>query len=356
MNRELSDHDRVFLDQCRSTVNLERYGDFVLRWAQALESYGTPREFPQETRCREIEVDFYGQSVPVVYVSAPNNAQRRELMARQKPYVPQERTEEYFLRLDLDHCFLCQNVVQGIDASNHSDDVVSNVIFDLGGHYILPNRYPQQYGHSLSIPKDHDNLTTRVTPVSLPEQKTTAYYPEHGKTRGKVLTADYLNAVVEACDKFHLTAIRNHVLDAMSIPGHDHFHLQLEDATIESLVARLTTGIGQEQTEFGSNVYRLRNTPFDTLMISAVAGKDLISTAAPLLEKMEREDEIFTLRYQGGQLLVSPRRQEKVNHQRIQVGGGIPIHVLDTEGPEFIERIKVYVPVKGEFKWERYFT
>ena len=343
--------DRIFIQKASKLLNQGKWEGFLLKWAKALESYGTPRTFVDSTTYRKVQIDFQSKPYYFVYTVSKNYAQRSALMAQQQPYLSQKREEDYKLRLDLANCFLCQNVVQGLDAKAYPEKVENNIMYDLGTHVIIPNRYPGQLGHSLSLPKDHDELFTRVTPQPEPENKTTIYHPEKGKTRGAILSSDYLAAVIKACDKFHLAAIRNHVLDGMSIPGHDHFHLMPEDLPSVSL-GDIVAG-EKVSTEYGPTIFRPGNSPFDTLMVLGDA-ESIALTATPILSTMELNDQVFTLAYHQGKLFISPRNKDSVNDRRIQVGGGIPIHYLDTEGPEFINRINRLVPMKGDYGWEHF--
>lgn len=348
--REGGVREKFFLDKAGRYLNLDKYRSFLLRWTEALESYGTPREFVNSTEYRKAKLSHFGRSFHFNYVFSKNNAQRRGLMAEQKPYLPRQEADKY-PQNEMNECFLCQNVAQGLDALV-SDEVTNNIISDLGSHVLAPNRYPSQYGHSLSILKEHDDTSQRVTPQPDPKNKTTIYLPEERKTRGNVLSEDYLEAVIEMCDSYGLIAMRNHVLDGMSIPAHDHFHIFPEDLppflTIDEIIGK------KERTDYGSSIYRPKNTPFDTLLICNEKGQEISFVATPILKKMEWQNQVFTLVYHQHKLFVSPRFSEKINDRRIQVGAGVPIHYLDIEEDEFLQRINKYVPMKGEFDWGKY--
>ncbi len=344
----LSDEDRTFLDKASQFLSLDKYGDFLLRWARAIEAYGTPRDFVYSTYYEQTNVNLDGKLYPMQYFISENNAQRGALMNKQKAEAEARKTRGEKPRWPNDGniaCFLCDNIGQAISRSD-------NIVYDLGIHLILPNKYPSQFGHSLFVPKEHDDETKRVTPQQIPEERATLYAPEEGKTRGNILTRDYLDAVIESCDKYHLFGVRNHVLDGMSIPGHDHFHIFPQDLPISSLVSYVTKA--KRKTEFGPTIYLLENTPFDTLLIQRENRRDVTSVAISLLEKMERDNQVFTLTYNRGQLFVSPRNREQVNNKRIQIGAGVPTHFSDTKGEEFLQRLDKFVPKRGEYSWEKY--
>ena len=353
-DKNLSKKDKAFLKRAGRYLNLEKWSKFLISWASALESYGTPREFVDSTEYENLKLDSFGKSFPFVYTLSANYEQRVALMSQQEDYVPLRDTSLYGVDMDFDNCFLCQNVAQAFDTQAEPDKRKNNVIFDLGSHLILPNRYPGQPGHSLSVPKNHDDTTTRVPPVKDTKNRTTIYTPENGNTRGNILTAGYLEALIEACDKLHFVAVRNHVLDGMSLPDHDHFHMMPEDLPSVSLFDAIAKK--RLPTDYGSDVYRPEQTPFDTLMVTKGSGGkgDISEVAIPLLRDMEKDNQVFTLAYHDGVLMISPRHRHEVNDRRIPIGAGIPIHYFDTKGQEFIDRIKRFVPMQGEYNWERY--
>jgi hypothetical protein len=350
----LSKEDESFLDKASQYLNINKYGGFLVKWAHALESYGTPRDFVYSTSYEPALIKINNQIYSFIIVTSANNAMRRELMAKQKHYEFKDNLGSYGVRLadDLTSCFLCQNVLQAIDAKNHPGDVGDNVIDDLGLHLILPNRYPAEYGHSLSVLRNHDDVTTRVKPVPVPEEKTAMYKPEPGKTRGNIFGADYLEAAVEACDKYYLIGLRNHVLEGMSIPGHDHFQIFPEDLPRFSQTKTVTDE--KQRTNFGSNVYLAQNTPFDTLLIVKEEKKPISDAAIPLLRRLEENDQIFTLFYQSGILFVSPRIEERFNDKRQQVGACMPIHSVDVPAEETLRRANTFMPMKGQYDWAKY--
>jgi hypothetical protein len=272
-------------------------------------------------------------------------------MAQQQPYKNLRPIEEYRWRMDFANCFLCQNIAQTIDAQDHPESVASNLIHEIGKYAITPNRYPSQYGHSLFVLKDHDDTTTRVTPVQEPENRTTRYASEQGKTRGNLMSYDHLEKLIAICDDLHLVAVRNHVLDGMSIPAHDHEHVFPEDLPTFSLAERLAREIAPAEGKHP--FYSPVNTPFDTRVIIGSKG-EVADFASFVLERMERDDQVFTLAYYKGALFISPRNKDAVNDRRIQIGAGVPLHFFDTESQEFVDRVNRLVPMKGGYDWKKY--
>ncbi|MEK6970046.1 MAG: hypothetical protein AABW48_06490 [Nanoarchaeota archaeon] len=352
MNNPTEQKNKEFLQTASAYLDSTKWEDFLLKWASALEAYGTPRDFVYSTTYKRTEIELSGKRFPAVLITAKNNAKRRELMAQQKPYKLLHEAKEYGLRLSLDDCFLCENIVQEIDAQQ-DPQIPNNVMYFAGMHNISPNRYPSRFGHSLSVPVEHDDVSARVNPVPDPANKTAIYIPEERKTRGKLMTEEYLRATIAASDSLNLIAFRNHVLDGMSIPGHDHFHLFPEDLPPFSILADI---IGEkERMDFGENIYKPQNTPLDTLLICQEERKDLVETAIPILQQLELNNQVFTLNYHKGRLFISPRHQEAVNDRRIQVGSGMPLHYVDGgDESEFVKKIEKYVPLKGQFDWKKY--
>ncbi|HYD03368.1 MAG TPA: hypothetical protein VEC16_03650 [Alphaproteobacteria bacterium] len=333
------------IDSYKPKVDLSDKKQFLVKWGQALESYGTPVEFVMSTRFEEGKFDLSGKTYGLRRIISENNAMRQELMSKQKKY--ENKSEKYDLNLSLDNCFLCQNIAQAEDSKANSD-VASNIVEELQDYYVLPNRYPANWGHSLWIPKNIDDMTFRVAPTG---EKKDIYIPEEGKTRGKVLKENELKQLFELCDNLGYVAQRNHVLDAMSIPGHDHFHLQFDKYPNYGTVDMLALPLAANKITKG--IYRANATPFDTLVITP-ALSNLPEAAAYILENMEKDNQVFTLAYHKGNLLVSPRKNNEDN-KRLAVGAGVHLHSFDKDPTvDIANNVLKHVPLKGEFNWKKY--
>ena len=348
---EKQTEDPAFLEGAARFLDLNKWSEFILKWASAVEAYGTPRSFVESTAYKTGIVPFNGKEFELNFFLSTNHDQRRALMAQQKPYQNQRPTVEYGLRMDYANCFLCQNLAQSIDALTNPEGIANNVIYDVGNFVIMPNRYPSQYGHSLFVLKNHDDTSGRVPPIQEPENRTTRYTPEQGKTRGNIVDYNHLEALMATCDRLHLVAVRNHVLDGMSIPAHDHEHVFPEDLPTFSLAGRLAGDI--VAAEGGHPFYSPADTPFDTRVIKGTRG-EIAGFGSFVMERMERDDQVFTFAYHNGALFISPRDKEAVNDRRIQIGAGIPLHFSDTESPEFFDRVNRLVPMKGSYDWKKY--
>ena len=135
MNNQAEQKDKEFLQNASAYLDSNKWGDFLLRWANALEAYGTPRDFVYSTTYKKTEIEFAGKKFPAVSITAKNNARRKELMAQQKPYKALHEAKEYGIRLSLDDCFLCENIVQEIDAQQEPQ-IPNNVMYFAGIHEI----------------------------------------------------------------------------------------------------------------------------------------------------------------------------------------------------------------------------
>lgn len=329
-------------------MELNKWNDFLSKWARAVSAYGTPPDFVVGAHVEKRSFEIWGMPLEIRVLISKNNALRRELGEKQKPYVPQGKLEDYTVHLDFDRCFLCQNVVQAFD-SQDNPSVPNNVISVEGDYFIFPNKFPAFIGHSLFIPKDHDDTSARITPVTIEEagKKRIVYPIEQGKTAGALLTKDYLAALIETCDEHSLVGLNNHVRDGMSIPGHKHFHLYPCDIDL----------FGGTPTRYrfkGDGIGEMQDTPFSTLafIINHPNQETKIERAAGVLQRMEKANEVFTLVYHHNVLFISPRKNVSAG-ERIQLGAAVPVHFFgDVEGKQ--ETIEKYVPLKGEYNWKRF--
>lgn len=330
-------------------MSLDKWNDFLANWAEALKGYGIPINFVVGSRADKTNVNFNGEEHPFVNMQTPGYGKRAEYMARQKEAVEKRKGLPPRWENDGASCFLCDNVGQAV-ASQINPDIPANKIYELGRNLILPCKYPSFLGHSLFVPKEHDSPENRVIPSN------GVYTVQTGKTRGAITTPDYLDSLVEACNEYSLMGISNHVLDGMSIPGHKHFHLYPEDLSLFSLVDYILEG--KQQTDFGEFIYRSRNTPFDTLIIQNKNRESFVERACSALAKLEAGNQVFTMLYTGNKdsnLIISPRKKSESIVQNLKCGGGLTFHSLDKLDGEYIGRIKEWVPMKGEYHWDKYF-
>ena len=320
---------------------------FLDKWDVALKAYGTPRDFASSTNYERRIFTLDGKDYPLI-CAISRSEQKRELMKQQKHYTPKRKIEEYGLRLNLEDCFLCENIVQAVDSAYPISNIRNNLIFQSKRNFVMPNRYPIDTGHSLIVPRDHDNMIKRIIPKT-DEYGEKLYLPEKGKTRGAVITDDVLAEIFEISDENGFKSIRNHVLDGMSIPGHDHWHTFIANSPPFLLLESLLQNT--EKTSFGNTIYKIKNTPFDTLLIRGGYGEKIVATSTKIIKKMEESGIVFTLLYNGGRLLITPRRPID---RSITIGGGSSAHYFFKKDGSDVELAKKAIYLKGQFNWENF--
>ena len=331
----------------------------VHRWIEALNGY----DYGEKSPLTYLDLDrvgathhtfsLDGKEYPAITITSSELSQRRrEFMALQTPYRAIRTLDSYPGVLAPEGCMLCENILQAYDAESGDEPPRNNLILRFHDCAVLPNRYPAELLHSLIVPANHDDFSERVVPApadSNPGER--LYSPEPNRTRGAIISPRFLETVLEVCDTFHWAAVRNHVLDGMSIPAHDHFqtfpmgahHLE----TLEALFPGLPDGTMLK-------VLVPDTTPFDTLFVVSRDRRMLVDYVAPILEKMERADEVFTLWYHDGRIAISPRVASSQIDKRLSVGGGIPLHQFDPSNDRTMEDIFRFVPLAGRFDWDRY--
>lgn len=329
---------------------LETNREFLERWYHALRAYGTEAtDFLEKNSYIETDFTVHGVHSQGIALVAPNFEKRRELMRRQIPYAPlQTSPHTYGTRFTPDSCFLCQNVAQALDSIDFPLGK-RNCIHRTATLLVTPNRYPGHPGHSLLLPLEHDDLTKRTLP--LPEEKGTFFYPlAPDKTRGHVMTRNELADTIAVARTYNLFANSNHALDDMSVPTHWHFHLYPQELPITSLAEQVMGT--PEQGRFPDGIYRAQNTPFDTLLVRESLCEDFIGTVTNIVQKLEHDNQVFTMLYLKGNFFISPR-QNVVSHS-IRIGSGSPIHWVKPHDSAYIAQLERYIPCKGTFPWERY--
>ncbi len=315
---------------------------FLDRWANALLAYGTPTDFVSSVRYIESRFEMNGAAYPLVIPQGGNYRMRAQLMARQRRYDALGDSLAYPVSLRPDGCFLCQNIQQAIDAERDATRP-SNVMFDLGSHYIFPNRYPAHRGSSLFVPKDHDDHERRVDICARRLED------EFGiRTLGRLVGPRDLRTLFQFADAHNLLAARNHVLDGMSIPCHDHFHLHSAALPSSRFFCQL---IEDEHSKSGPPERFPQATPFATLFLIDSDRAALAQRAAEVIGRLEFGHIVYTAAYWQGGFALSPRTCD-VSVDRIpKVGGDVPMHSFDPEEPGVLEHIQRHVLRRGQFDW-----
>jgi len=315
---------------------------FLDHWASALQAYGTPVDFVSSVRYIDSQFHLQGMSYPLVIPQGGNYRMRAQLMARQRRYDAMGDASAYPASLRPDGCYLCQNIQQALDAERDPTRS-SNVMFDLGSHYIFPNRYPAHRGSSLFVPKDHDDHDRRVDICARRLED------EFGiRTLGRLLGWKDLLTLFQFADAHQLIAARNHVLDGMSIPCHDHFHLHGAALPSSRFFCQL---IDDERSKIGPQERFPLATPFATLFLLDEDRAALAHRAAEVIGRLEFRHVVYTAAYWQGCFALSPRTCNVGSYGISKVGSDALMHSFDPEEPGVFEHIQRHVLLRGQFDW-----
>jgi len=304
------------------------------KWGDALESYGTPRDFADKTYAYYLRNSENLEELPIRAIVAPGFAGRRELMAKQRQETEARKTLDPTQRWknDGDLCFLCDNLGQ-------AEDIGDNLIlpWDTFDDYaIVPNRYPSVRGASLLCRKQHNNEDNNS------------------------ITEDYLEMMIEVSEKYGFGVLRNHPFAGMSIPGHEHVQMHPKTVPKKGGGEVYFNGLRESElsvTEYAEDIYSANGTRFDTL---AFKGNKLIEKVLGTIGNFKNDNIIFTFSYEPsekdfeGVLFLAPHIKED---EEKRVGGGTHMYldVVVTEGQtEFEDWISIreqFLYKKGEFEW-----
>jgi hypothetical protein len=340
--------DELMLRKTANEQNLpwNKWKDFLYKWAQALRGYETPLIFVEGVTFKPVDLEFGGKKYAFLTKEGGLHYLRRELMKKRSAFAQKkEKVDDYGLRLNPEECFLCKDIIRVLDEKE--DSKTGNVIDELSDYLILANKYPESLGHSMLVPLNHDDTNARVQPSNGGE----VLMPEKGKTKGAVITQEYLDTVIQACNKHNLAALRYHVGDDVSITEHDHFHFFPEDNPMFSQVSNL---LKDRTGNLGRGIFQLKNTPFDTLAITSDTRENFSKYASQVLENMERDNQVFLIFYHDSTLLISPRKNLQENRKLHLKGADTHIHLIRPVGSQNINNIINHVAMKGEYNWKKY--
>lgn len=295
--------------------NLE---SLLVHWNSALESYGTPKNFADDTYIALAENPENSGDIPIRIVVAPGFMRRREYMGN--------------LEKPKGKCFLCDNAEQAkIEGSNLV------VPFDFMQDYIfVPNRFPIFRGHFLLISKDHD-----------PSQKKC----------DSVLTENYLETIAAISNKYGLVAFRNHANAGMSLPDHEHTHFWPESVQTDGEEKITTFPLMEsclESSIFAEDIYRVQSSVFDTLVFT---GKNKTCQLLGAARELEKKEIIFTFCYAStpGAFFLTPHKRKD---EKNQISSSHPSYIYPVgEKTPFsysahMDFLKKHIYCRGEFPWE----
>lgn len=347
---ELEDSHQVRIEEVYGdSVNQE----FLDSWHRAIANSGTPLDFADGHDYSSSTIWFDGIPFSSVSMQGIDRDYRKKVIQGAAQHQPQKDLNSYGREFDED-CMLDKNIVQALDALPRDSIIETNAlaIFDDKFAWIV-NKFPYNIGGTLLLPIAHDDLTNRA---SFDKETTEWTKSSDSQTRGAIISNDFLSVVVATCDSYDQTAQRNHALDGMSIPLHDHFKLMPQANPSLKVIDNL---IRQELVEGNEAIaYRPKNTPFDTLCICGSNKKKTVEIAQEVLAKLEKNDEIFTVVYHKGHFLITPRKKELFGNGNKDgwTGSTVGMHGVDDpeENPDHLRRIKKYVAPKASFEWGKY--
>jgi hypothetical protein len=362
LDKPLTKAEREFCRRWESRFPKERWGDFMHSWVVALRAFDTPITFTDGAFVNSGNFRKAGRTYIASSISGGNSALRRELTAKQKPYVRITKPDHR----EQDGCALCGNVAQAQDADAHADQVRQNAMFRLGGHILQPNRYPNPL-HCLILPVDHDDTRMREPLIKNkeggPRGTGTFCAPMLARTRGDIPQAAELEEQYRLAHRFGLVTVTNHVLSGMSIPAHRHSHaipLPCYPPDFFDQLCRCSeTRIVSPQSP--STIGRSSSSPYELLIIRGPSLEALCDDTAAVLAQLEMNDQVFASAFvpssnnaaPGGCVIVAPLRGDVVADYFIQVGGAIAVHGLPIPYAGTSEQA-LYdqaAPTYGEFDW-----
>lgn len=328
---------------------------FLNAWHQTLANSSMPIDFAGCYSYERHPFSVEGRTFTAVKISGINHEQRRETIAQTTQHVPRHPFDSYGYRFSPD-CALEPNIIQALDALNQEPGVQTNALADFGDYIWMLNKFPWFVGDSLVMPKNHDDLSERALFSADQSKKWTKRQPE--ETRGAIVTPEYLATVIAICDRFDQAAQRNHALDGMSIPLHDHFKLMPAAHPALALLPEFTRRLDLEGDQVAA--YRALNTPLDTLCIASLDHGRLAEVTAAILEQLERDDQIFTIVYTRGTIFITPRNASLYGNGNPEghTGSAVGYHAIEdlTDGSVSMSRFLTYLARQGTFDWQKYVT
>jgi hypothetical protein len=333
---------RLF-DEIRKFPELIESQNFLDKWVDALNSLGTNINFITGIIYSLSNFEYQKVIYPCVYVYSPGYSKRKELMKKQILYKPKESSYQTY---NFDQsCLLCLTLIQGLDAISFHNDKQC-IIDSTNDAVLVPNKYPGRLGHSLILPRNHDNLSQRINLVS--GQNIGFSRRIQGKTRGNIPSVDFLLSVIKISQKYDLISDRNHCLDGMSLSNHDHFHAEPIGLPWNSFLKKMI----REKENLGNKYYRLGCTPLDSLVITGENIEEIARKAYNIIERMETDNQVFTLTYYDYNFIISPRYE---TDKYLDLGFGTSRHFFKDE-ENYHELVLDKTPKKGEYPWKKYCT
>jgi len=345
----ISPEESKFLHEWNGTFPTETYGAYLLSWHRALVASGTPVSFIDNSSLLYDSVEIQGKRLQCIALKgALHYEERNRLIKKRAPYRFERPIDFYDSRLQKS-CPLCQHVAEAQDSQLLNKKASGSVILSLGDHVLLPNRFPTLPGASLFLSTSHDDMSSRVK-LSEKISAKELIIPAEGKTRSRIIDRRDFVKLFALCDALSCVAMRNHVLEGQSIPTHDHFHVFPSEIIPESFVLSI---IGSESK---LPLFEAKGTPFSTLCVTGSTPDEIASIATSILQRMEEQNEVYTLAYAYRHLFISSRWSKKIGSMPVRIGCGLPLHYFDPSNRYFLALILKYCPLAGEYRWGRFLT
>jgi hypothetical protein len=320
--------------------------DFWGAWNQAYRNSYNPAPLPDELEMTAGTFELDSKSFEAVFMGGIDHAARRALMAKAPSY---KSLGSDYPGLNIGACALCANLTQIIDAESGASNELNALWYD-DDHAWLGNKFPYVRGDSMILPRRHDDLSLRhqVSRSTERGQGIRSIVRRPGATAGAKISPDFLVKAFALADRYKQVAHRNHAIDGMSMPEHDHLKLIPESHPIWSIFIREARAVPNRFCG------ELDNTPFATLVIKndPVTLAEQLSNICNHLEDMQV---VFTFIYNAGTVFITPRAGPKVDAADVDVwiGNGVSCHVFEhpSVNPDHLRRAKAYTSRKGEFDW-----
>ena len=178
--------------------------------------------------------------------------------------------------------------------------------------------------------------------------KPRTYNNEPGKTRDNILTPEYLYTVMKFCDDNEMIGLRNHAVDRKGLPDHEHFQLKLQETPFAYFTRQILNIMSSPG--IGENISTILHTHFDNLVFDNSNIENRAEQAAQVLERMEKDNQVFNLFYDLGSLVVSPRQS---TNTYLLISGGAPVHWFPHD-KDIANKVRKHMPLKGEYGWDKY--
>ena len=260
--------------------------------------------------------------------------------ARLNSYLPQNALARYAeafsaALIDPQHCPMCGHLAQGFDAELYGEPGV--FLARGAGFALIPNRFPPSPGpfDLLLVPVSHD----------APDRK----------TAGKRVSLGDLEAVTEACAALAMAAQRNHVLDGMSVPQHDHWKLTpLETPAGRWREMALACRTAAREAPLWQG--QVPGVSFDMLGITGQDTRQVLECVATCLQRLEDAREVFTLWYADGVFAILPRWSEAYHQKPLlpPLSSAVGTLLMPPCDPKLLSTMEQRVPLAGEFDWRQF--